>query len=134
MSIDIRYVTNGKKAIYRVIDSSAKAFNIYESKDQIPQNIRHYAPEGEPKFVDPDMAAIFGVLDVLYPNFPKCGHPDYIGKRCIAMSCKFAYPTYKDCLYFDKSDEAQVGLVYDSICPFCGRRLQEERKKKEDTD
>ena len=105
MSIDIRYVTNGKKAIYRVIDSSANAFNIYESKDQIPQNIRHYTPDGEPKFVDPDMAAIFGVLDVLYPNFPKCGHPDYIGKRCIATSCKFAYPTYKDCPYFDKSYE-----------------------------
>ena len=103
MSVDIRYVTNGKKAIYRVIDSSAKAFNIYESKDQIPQNIRHYTPEGEPKFVDPDMAAIFGVLDILYPNFPKCGHPDYIGKRCIAEACKFADPTYRDCPYFDKT-------------------------------
>ena len=105
MSIYIRYVTNGKKTIYRVIDSSANAFNIYETKDQIPQNIRHYAPEGEPKFVGPDMAAIFGVLDVLYPVFPRCRDPDYPEKRCIAESCKFAVPTYRDCPYFDKSYE-----------------------------
>ena len=106
MSIDIRHVTNGKKTIYRVIDSSADfgmAFNVYETREEIPQNIRHYAPEEEPKFVGPDMAAIFGVLDILYPNFPNCGHPDYLGKRCIAESCKFADPTYRDCPYFDKA-------------------------------
>ena len=108
MSLDIRYVTNGKKAIYRVIDSSAKTFSIYETKDQIPQNIRHYAPEGYPKFVGPDMAAIFGVLDILYPNFPKCGHPDYIGKRCIAEACRFAVPTYRDCPYFDKTYKGEA--------------------------
>lgn len=74
MSINIRYVTNGKKAIYRVIDSSddfGNALHVYDTRDQIPQNIRHYAPEGEPKFVGPDLAAIFGVLDILYPDFPK---------------------------------------------------------------
>ena len=40
--------------------------------------------EGEPKFVGPDMAAILGVRDILYPNLEDCGHPDYLGKRCIA--------------------------------------------------
>ena len=106
MSLDIRYVTNGKKTIYRVIDSSddfGTAFNVYDTRDQIPESIRHYAPKGEPKFVGPDMAAIFGVLDILYPNFPKCNHPDYIEKRCIAEACKFADPTYQDCPYFDKT-------------------------------
>ena len=48
MSLDIRYVTNGKKTIYRVIDSSddfGTAFNVYDTRDQIPENIRHYAPK-----------------------------------------------------------------------------------------
>lgn len=90
MSLDIRYITNGVKTIYRVIDGSAESFNIYNDRDDIPKSIRHYAPKGEPKFVGPDMATIFGVRDILYPNFPNCGLPDYVGRRCIAESCKFA--------------------------------------------
>lgn len=103
MSLDIRYVTNGVKSIYRVIDGVSETFNIYDSLDDIPKNIRHYAPKGEPKFVEPDLAALFGVKDILYPNFPSCGHPDYIGKSCIAESCKFAESNeWKNCPYFDK--------------------------------
>jgi hypothetical protein len=90
MSLDIRYITNGSKTIYRVIDGVTDSFNIYKNRDDIPKSIRHYAPEGEPKFVGPDMAAILGVRDILYPNLEDCGHPDYLGKRCIAESCKFA--------------------------------------------
>ena len=69
MSLDIRYVTNGTKTFYRVIDSAAETFNIYNTRDEIPSSIRHYAPKGEPKFVGPDLARIFGVCDILYPNF-----------------------------------------------------------------
>ena len=84
MSLDIRYITNGSKTIYRVIDGVTDSFNVYKNRDDIPKSIRHYAPEGEPKFVGPDMAAILGVRDILYPNLEDCGHPDYLGKRCIA--------------------------------------------------
>lgn len=104
MSLDIRYVTNGKKSIYRVIDASAETFNVYENKEDIPQSIRHYAPKGEPKFVGPDMAAILGVKNILYPNFPKCSHPDYLGKDCIAESCQYAESNnYRVCPYFDSN-------------------------------
>lgn len=81
MSLDIRYITNGSKTIYRVIDGVTDSFNVYKNRDDIPKSIRHYAPEGEPKFVGPDMAAILGVRDILYPNLEDCGHPDYLGKR-----------------------------------------------------
>lgn len=103
MSLDIRYVTNGEKSIYRVIDGVSETFRIYNSRDEIPKNIRHYAPEGEPKFVQPDMASILGVKDILYPNFPNCNHPDYLGQPCIAESCIYAKEKgYKNCPFFQK--------------------------------
>ena len=103
MSLDIRYVTNGVKTIYRVIDGSADSFNVYTRRDDIPKSIRHYTPKGDPVFVGPDMAFIFGVRDILYPNFPNCGHPQYSGKRCIAESCKYAIgEDWTKCPYFNK--------------------------------
>lgn len=103
MSLDIRYVTNGIKTIYRVIDGSADSFNVYTRRDDIPKSIRHYAPKGDPVFVGPDMAFIFGVSDILYPNFPNCGHPQYSGKRCIAESCKYVIgEDWTTCPYFNK--------------------------------
>ena len=101
MSLDIRHVTNGKKTIYRVIDGSAETFDIYENREDIPESIRHYAPKGEPKFVGPDLARIFGVRDILYPNFPNCGHPEFAGRSCIAEACKYAVDgDYTKCPYF----------------------------------
>lgn len=104
MSLDIRYVTNGTVSVYRVLDSAAEAFNIYEKKEDIPQSIRHYAPD-TPKFAGPDFAAWIGVQHILYPNFPKCGHPEFVGKACIAESCKYAAEAgaYVACPYFDKN-------------------------------
>ena len=107
MSLDARYLTNGKKTLYVAIDSSASPAVRYvgATKEDIPKSIRDHLPDGEPKLIGPDIAAILHVQDIFYPNFPACGHPDYPGKRCIAESCKFADPTYKDCPYFDKSYE-----------------------------
>ena len=107
MSLDARYLTNGKKSLYVVIDSSARPAVRYigETKEDIPKSIRDHLPDGDPRFIGPDIAAILQVQDIFYPNFPACGHPDYPGKRCIAESCKFSDPTYKDCPYFAKSYE-----------------------------
>jgi hypothetical protein len=86
MSIDIRCLTNGSMTIYRVIDRSAGTFDIYNSIEEIPKSIRHYAPTS-PLTCGPDVAGMFGVIDILYPNFPNCGHPDYCGRPCIAEAC-----------------------------------------------
>lgn len=107
MSLDIRYLTNGEKTAYRVRNSSVEPIDIkyYENREDIPKSIRHYAPEGEPKFIQPNMAYTLGasVGEYFYPNFPKCGLPGkHCGTRCIAESCKYAIPTYKDCPYFGK--------------------------------
>lgn len=92
MSLNIRYLTNGEKTFYVVhnFGVTPPERHVYMTKDEIPKSIRHYAPDGEPKFVEPDLAAILCVRDIFYPNFPSCGHPDCLGKRCIAESCKFA--------------------------------------------
>lgn len=105
MSLDIRYVTNGEKKFYRVIDSSAETFNIYETLDQVPKNIRHYAESEKLKFCGPDLARIYGVLDILYPGFPNCGLEEYTDRKCIAESCKYAAEEpngWEKCPYFDK--------------------------------
>ena len=101
MSLDIRYVTNGKKTIYRIIDGVNDSFNIYEKLEDVPESIRHYASKKEPTFVGPDLARLFGVRDILYPNFPDCGNPEYSGKSCIAEACKYAIDEdYTKCQFF----------------------------------
>lgn len=104
MSLDIRYLTNGEKTAYRVQNSGVEPIevNYYENKEDIPKSIRHYAPEGNPKFVEPDLAYVLGAGEYFYPNFPKCGLGEYRGTRCVAESCKYADPTYKNCKYLMK--------------------------------
>jgi len=107
MSLDIRYVTNGQQKFYRVIDSSTETFDIYNTLGEVPESIRHYAAGVELKFCQPDLARMFGVIDILYPNYPKCGLEGYEGKNCIAESCRHTDRVMLDgsvdCPYFDKS-------------------------------
>lgn len=110
MSLDIRYLTNGKKSVYVVRDSGVTHSNgyCYDSKDDIPSSIRHYAPKGEPRLVGPDMARLFGAIDILYPDFPTCGKSSYKGLICIAESCKYAPDgDYTKCPYFPEYKETE---------------------------
>jgi len=103
MSIDVRYVTNGKKSGYYVRNSGVDpmTIDIFDKKEDVPESIRHYCPDGEPDFWGPDMARFMGVRDILYPNFPLCCHPEYLGKVCIAESCRFAIDEdWTKCKYF----------------------------------
>lgn len=107
MSLDIRYVTNGKQKFYRVIDSSAETFDIYNTLEEVPESIRHYAANSELRFYQPDIARMLGVIDILYPDYPKCGLEGYEGKNCIAEGCRHAdyvkLDGHVDCPYFDKT-------------------------------
>lgn len=109
MSLDIRYLTNGEKKLYIVRHTDTGEREIYNTRDEVPQSIRHYAKEGEPKMVEPDIARMFGVLDIFYPNHPKCTMKGYEDKICIAESCKYAEPTYKECPYYKKALEKMKG-------------------------
>lgn len=106
MSVDIRYVTNGAKVCYYVRnfleEDEQHVITIYDKKEDIPESIRHYAPDGDPKYWGPDMSRIMGCQKLLYPDFPKpCGHPDYVGKSCIAESCVHApNGDWTKCPYF----------------------------------
>lgn len=103
MSLDVRYLTNGIVSLYTVVNSGVTPIqlNAYATKEEIPSDIRHYAPDGDPKFVGPDLAAILGVQSFFYPDFPKCKHPEYLDKRCLAESCKFAPDgDWTKCPYF----------------------------------
>lgn len=108
MSVDVRYVTNGNKTGYYVRDSLSEptTIKIYEKKEDIPENIRHYAKDGEPSYWGPDMARIMGCQNLLYPDFPKpCWHPDFSGKNCIAESCRYAENgDWTKCKYFQKEN------------------------------
>lgn len=106
MSIDIRHITNRKRTGYYVRNArvTPETVDIYNTKEEIPESIRHYAPDGNPKYWGPDMAKIMGCQNLLYPDWPKlCGHPDYDGKTCIAESCKYAVDDdWEKCPYFQK--------------------------------
>lgn len=103
MSLNIRHLTNGEKRFYVVQHSDTGERELYKTREEVPQSIRHYAKEGEPKFVEPDLARILGVQDVFYPNFPNCTMEGYENRICIAEACKYAEPTYKDCPYYKKA-------------------------------
>lgn len=97
MSLDIRHLTNGEKTLYVVRHTDTGEREVYNTRNEVPKGIRHYAKEGEPKFVSPDIARILGVDDIFYPDFPKCTMRGYENTTCIADACTFAVPTYKDC-------------------------------------
>lgn len=103
MSLNIRYLTNGEKTAYQVVNTGVDPTEItfYENKEDIPQSIVHYAPKGEPKFIEPELAYILDAQDYFYPNFKKCkcGHQDFKGRRCIAEVCEPAKPDWKNCKY-----------------------------------
>lgn len=109
IDIDIRYITNGTKNFYYVrkwIEEDEKKKNIitiYDKKEDIPENIRHYIPSGEPYYLGPEMARLSACQEILYPDFPKmCGHPKYIGDICIAECCKYAIDgDWTKCPYFE---------------------------------
>lgn len=93
MSLDIRYLTNGKTTVYVVVDKATRPFTIrrYDTRDEIPVQIRHYAPEGKPMFVGPDSARHLFAMKTLYPEFVHefCGEPHHVGTSCIFESCNF---------------------------------------------
>lgn len=107
MSIDMRYVTNGTKTGYYVRDELNETVNFHENKSDIPEGIRHYAPDGEPRYWGPDMARIMRCQKLLYPEFPKpCGLAEYEDAECIAESCKYApNGDWNKCPYFPGSNE-----------------------------
>ena len=101
MSLEIRYLTNGTKNVYVVVDTSLRpvSVNYYDTRDEIPIQIRHYAPEGKPMLVGPDGARLFFAMKVLYPELmcKYCGKPEYAGSPCIFESCSLA--DWKTCKY-----------------------------------
>ena len=99
MSLDIRYLTNGTKNVYVVVekDVTPVAVHFYSERDEIPYQIRHYAPEGKPMFVCPDGARLFFAMKVLYPELmcEYCRKPGYSGAVCIFESCVEPWKTCK---------------------------------------
>jgi len=91
MSLNIRYLTNGIKSVYTVRNAGVTptTFEIFDRREDIDIRIRHYAPTGDPVHCEPDLARMFGVLDLFYPNFPNCPMPEYSNSKCIAESCKY---------------------------------------------
>ena len=63
MSIDVRHVTNGVKSGYYVRNSGVTPMTVdfYSKKEEIPESIRHYAPDGEPKYWGRIWQGLWGV-------------------------------------------------------------------------
>lgn len=90
MSLNIRYLTNGEKEVFTITNTGVtpNEFCVVNSREEIDESIRHYAPE-KPQFCSVDIARMFGVLDIFYPDNPKCTMDGHIGKPCIADACKY---------------------------------------------
>ena len=94
MSLDIRYLTNGTKNVYVVVekDVTPGAVHFYSERDEIPYQIRDYAPKGKQMFVGPDSARILFAMNALFPELIHefCDKPEYAGSPCIFESSSLA--------------------------------------------
>ena len=97
MSLDVRWLTNGEKTLYCVIDSwcDPPRKSTYETLEEVPKAIKHYAEKiKESKYVGPDTARILGFVDIFYPEWKDhcCLHPEELAagrydQKCIAEGC-----------------------------------------------
>ena len=100
MSLQVRYLTNGEREVFTVLNSGVRpiSFEIFDKREDIDPRISHLVPTGDPVFCGPDLAHMFGVQGLFYPDFPRiCTLKGYEDKRCIAELCKH-YETCEVCM------------------------------------
>lgn len=112
MSINVLWLTNGKKTVYVTRSTLDGSRSIYERLDDMPCSDRYRAERQlkysrGPFYCEPETARIYGVQDIFYPDWPKsCGNPESQGKNCTAEACKYGGPGggWERCPYFGKGD------------------------------
>jgi hypothetical protein len=91
MSLNIRYLTNEARTVkvFTVTNSGVTptSFEIFNSRGEIDKSIQHYAPPVATP-VNPDNAQMLGVLDILYPEHPRCCLPKFSTKACLGPACR----------------------------------------------
>lgn len=110
MSLDcriLRRTTDGKiQYYYRNSGVTPSIVGLFDKLEDVPEYIRSYFNKAKIQDAGPDFARFLGIQNKLYPNFPNCAHPDYLGKRCIAEACKYApNGDWTKCPYFKQEPE-----------------------------
>ena len=106
MSLDCRLLRKkGEDQIYYHCKNSGVTpteISLWTDPAEIPKGIEHYFKNLHSIMtIGPYMAAFFGIQGKLYPNFPKCNHPEYKNTDCFAECCKFAPDEdWEKCPYF----------------------------------
>ena len=123
MSVDIRYVTNGTVTGYYVRNAMDETINFYDSIDKVPESLRSRAEKKALTYWGPDISGLMGIRNVLYPDFPKCYHPDYAGETCVAESCRYSpNGDWTLCPYFNGGGEEMINLREDTSLIVCAVR------------
>lgn len=107
MSLDCRILKKfGTNEVYYYCRNTGVAPHkvaLWTDPAETPKEIEHYFKNLGIITIGPDMARYFGILDMMYPNFPKCGVKEWAGDKCIAESCKYAPGgDWTKCPYFPK--------------------------------
>ena len=105
MSLDCRLFRKiGKGQTYYYCRNSGVTpteISLWTDPAEIPKEIEHYFKNLSVTAIGPNMADFFGIQEKLYPNFPKCNHPDFKNTNCIAENCKSAPDRdWTKCPYF----------------------------------
>lgn len=80
--------------------------NLWTDPTEIPKEIEHYFKNRKIMAIGPYMAAVFGVREKLYPNFPKCDHPKFKNTDCLAECCTLTpHGNWTKCPYFKQEPE-----------------------------
>lgn len=107
MSLDCRLLRKkGEDQIYYYCRNSGitpTEISLWTDPAETPKEIEHYFKNCNVITIGPEMAIFFGIQGKLYPDFPKCNHPEYKNTRCISEFCKFAPDgDWEKCPYFQK--------------------------------
>ena len=114
MSLDCRiFRKKGEDQIYYYCRNSGvrpTEISLWTNPAEIPKEIEHRFKNCGTMIIGPYMAAVFGILEKLYPNFPRCNHPKYEDMDCIAEYCQFApgrapCKDWTKCPYFKQEPE-----------------------------
>lgn len=114
MSLDCRLLRKiGEDQIYYYCRNSGVTpteISLWTDPAEIPKGIEHYFNKLHSTMtIGPYMATCLGIREKLYPNFPKCNHPDFKNTNCVAEYCKFAPGRdWEKCPFFFKEKKENL--------------------------
>lgn len=104
--MNLAMFNNGLWSIFATMNNGS-VVETYSGIPELPTSLQPTAKTLQSVYLGPHLANCLGLIDDLYPNFPKCGLPFYDETEvhdCVAESCVISGSKgYRTCPFFDQT-------------------------------